>query len=97
MQVGNYIQLGRNKMKKSKRLLAVFSFNGVGIYTNQEKLHRDKSFIGKAESKSFIDYEEAVEYAIAQYNSKYAALSEISRTCYLDTLRPNWWYYSKDF
>lgn len=84
-------------MQKNTQYMAVYSKKGVGIYTNQEKLLRDKSYIGEAESKSFNDYEEAVEYAIAQYNSKYVASSEISRTCYLDTLRPNWWYYSKDF
>lgn len=84
-------------MKQSREYMVVYNSSGIGIYTNQEKLLRDKLYIGKAECKNFNDYESAVEYVVGQYNSKYAASSENSTTCYLDTLRLNWWYFSKNF
>ncbi len=80
-----------------KIFTAAIGSNGFGIYTDTQKLNTDIPYMGVATFKKFSDFDDAVDYAISTYNYQIITTHREDRFCDLDTLKANWWYFSKDF
>lgn len=71
--------------------------NGLGVYTDYDKLTADLPYMGQADYEDFSDLGEAMRYAIRTYNNFMVLLNREARKCPLKKLRLDWFYFGKDF